>query len=445
MSYFYNFIISFMFTSAFVFIFKKLGNYNEYKLKFEIILVIFISSLDLMLFQINIEPLGWGLYYLTLGLGLYKVYSDNSYYFFKIYVITFLIFQISDIVVGYMLHKMAYSCVYLSDTFMGYILYKQIGNYYNCSLYNEFIIQLMIIFLSVIIYVVIDRSNILKHNKSITIEEDNILWIYIVSMLMVFITITYYFQNINTNLDNYLIFFMGLFLSCMLISFIIFFMLNRLYVEKNEKKNVQIYTNMIEEYLENMRTFKHDYNNMLMSLSGFIEIGDMNSLKRYFYEELLNVRYSECENASSLVNIKNIPVKGLISIKTSKAISLGINVVLNVLKPVENFVLKDIDICRILGILIDNAVEASVESDNKILNIGILNDEDEIYIIISNSYKIKPVIHKIFEKGYSTKGEDRGLGLDILKKIKENKYQNLNINTFIKDNMFHQELIIEDK
>ncbi|SHH54767.1 two-component system, AgrA family, sensor histidine kinase AgrC [Tepidibacter thalassicus DSM 15285] len=419
-----NFIMTYIFTYSFIYVFKKLGNYKLYSLFYEMNLVIFLSLLETLLVKIFPDFLRLGIYYLVLSFGMYLVYSKNKLRFFKIYIITFGIFQISDL-------------------FIGYILYEYTSILDTYSFLKDVFFELLIIFVAVLISSLLKKVKILNLKEDIKLEESKILWFYIIFMIMVFVIIVYSFEYANYDIDmnKFVLLCMLVFFVCAIISYVIFFILYKLYIEKNEKRNIQLYVNMIEESLENMRVFRHDYRNTLMCINGYILTNNMEGLKKYFYENLMNDKYMNV-NIYGLINIKNIPVKGLVSIKLAKASSLGLNLNLNIENNIEDFLLRDIDICKILGILIDNAIEASIESNDKIINIGMEDDGDEIYIIISNSFKSKPNINRIFEKGYSTKGEDRGLGLNIVRKLNK-KYHNMSINTFIKDNLFHQEILIK--
>ncbi len=285
------------------------------------------------------------------------------------------------------------------------------------------------------------------YNKSYEINNDHInkvFWVYIVFLIMVFTLIIYDYENIDKNLNKFIMLFILLFICCALLSYGVYIVLGKLYKEKNQKKDIQLYANMIEESLENMRAFKHDYRNTLMCISGYIASKNMEGLETYFYENLVDDKYIN-NNMYGIINIENIPLKGLINVKSSKASSLGINFNLNIENYIEDFILKEVDICKIFGILIDNAIEASTESKEKIIDININEDNKKLIIHISNSYNLEPNLNNIFIKGYSTKGRDRGLGLDIIKKINDKQYSNMNINTYIKDHLFNQEIIIYKK
>ena len=105
------------------------------------------------------------------------------------------------------------------------------------------------------------------------------------------------------------------------------------------------------------------------------------------------------------------------------------------------------ELCRILGILLDNAIEAAKMCEEKIINIQVRRDFkiDRKLIIIENTYKNKSLnIDKIFEKGYSTKKNNEelhGLGLWNIRRILH-KNSNLNLFTTKKDKLFSQQLEI---
>ena len=99
---------------------------------------------------------------------------------------------------------------------------------------------------------------------------------------------------------------------------------------------------------------------------------------------------------------------------------------------------------RILGILLDNAIEASSECSEKIINITIRNEENKHrqVLIISNTYPNKDVdTEKIYEKAYTTKPNNTGLGLWEVRKIL-NKNNNLNLFTTKNSEFFTQQLEI---
>ena len=103
-----------------------------------------------------------------------------------------------------------------------------------------------------------------------------------------------------------------------------------------------------------------------------------------------------------------------------------------------------IDLSRILGIILDNAIEASLESDDKRVNIAFINKNSSVIIVLINTFKGDiPLLSKLFKEGFSTKGENRGFGLSNLKDI-IGKYMNISLDTYIENNEFYQEITINN-
>lgn len=106
--------------------------------------------------------------------------------------------------------------------------------------------------------------------------------------------------------------------------------------------------------------------------------------------------------------------------------------------------MKIYEFARILGILLDNAIESSSECDNKIMNITFRNDakNNRNLVIIENTYKDKEInIDNIFNKGISSKENHTGLGLWEIRKIL-NKNNNVNLHTDKNNEYFVQQLEI---
>lgn len=105
--------------------------------------------------------------------------------------------------------------------------------------------------------------------------------------------------------------------------------------------------------------------------------------------------------------------------------------------------MKCLDLCRLIGIFLNNAIESSLLCANKFVDIGIIKNDSEIIIVIINSCKDScPPVYKLYEDGFSTKGTGHGLGLASVKEMIDKKYSNVLLNTNISNGTFKQELII---
>lgn len=146
------------------------------------------------------------------------------------------------------------------------------------------------------------------------------------------------------------------------------------------------------------------------------------------------------DNCTDQLKFIHIPeLKGLLSARLAQALSRGIDLEIDIPEPVSNIPLNKIDLCRLVGIIVDNAVDElstnAYKNEIKLLKFGILIDNKDVLIICSNNCKNTPDIKNIFSKEYTTKGLGRGLGLYNLKKICE-KSENILVATHIKENEF---------
>lgn len=140
-----------------------------------------------------------------------------------------------------------------------------------------------------------------------------------------------------------------------------------------------------------------------------------------------------------------LTILGIYNLLTSKyheAEAKDIKVNMTFLLDLNTLKMKIYEFARILGILLDNAIEASSECDEKIINITFRNDSknNRQLITIENTYQNKDIdTEKIFEKGVSEKENHTGLGLwEVRKIIKKNN--NANLFTSKTDKFFSQQL-----
>jgi two-component system sensor histidine kinase AgrC len=195
--------------------------------------------------------------------------------------------------------------------------------------------------------------------------------------------------------------------------------------------------------VDGLRTFKHDYNNTLATLYGYVQLNDTKSLKRMFKEIL-----EESKQISSLDKlnpnlIKDPNIFGILIAKYQECIKRNIAMEFEIFAELENLEIKTYDLTRIIGIFLDNAIEAAGGSTEKKINLLINEDKATVTIEISNTYSNKEIsIEHMFEKGVSSKGENRGLGLYKVKEILK-RCTGAELKTTNDDNVFLQKLIIQ--
>lgn len=205
------------------------------------------------------------------------------------------------------------------------------------------------------------------------------------------------------------------------------------------------YTQTLETLYNQMRAFKHDYTNILTTMACYLEEKDYEGLHGYFNEHILPTGQEfrlKTYPVGALTNISILELKSLLYTKVLQALAQDLVLTMDIPYKVDNVSMDVIDLTRILGIFLDNALEAAGASQKKELYIGILQEEKSCIFSIINSCDTEGIsMGCLGTPGYSTKGKDRGIGLANVNKILE-KYPSVLLNTQWKDNLFSQKLEI---
>ena len=208
-------------------------------------------------------------------------------------------------------------------------------------------------------------------------------------------------------------------------------------------RDMERYSRHIEELYKEVRSFRHDYSNLLTSLRLGIEEEDMEQIKEVYDSVLKDSSEKLQDNKydlGRLVNIRDKALKSLLAGKFLKARDKKI--VFNVEVPEEIQVegMRLLDFLTIVSILCDNAIEASAEASQPHVSIAFLKNGAQETFIIENSIKEEGIdISEIFSFGASSKGEERGIGLYTVMKIVES-HPNTSLNTTCKNQVFRQVL-----
>ena len=208
-------------------------------------------------------------------------------------------------------------------------------------------------------------------------------------------------------------------------------------------RDMERYSRHIEKLYKEVRSFRHDYTNLLTSLSLGIEEEDMEQIKEVYDSVLKDSVQKLRDNKydlGRLVNIRDRALKSLLAGKFIKARERDI--VFNVEVPEEIQVegMSLLDFLTIVSILCDNAIEASAEASQPHVSIAFIKNGAQETFIIENSIKEEGIdVSEIFSFGVSSKGEGRGVGLYTVMKIVES-YPNASLNTTCQDQVFRQVL-----
>lgn len=286
-------------------------------------------------------------------------------------------------------------------------------------------------FIMIICFVFINIKSI-KYNLNKVIEnvELKIDKNYFAVILLIFETISlislfsYYNYNNTVNLIiNYLIIvFIGIIAYALL---------------KIKNDNIEIYNKYkiasynlreYEKLLTEQRILNHDTKNDFIALRGMVEQNENNELIIDYITELIKYRIKD--NQDLLNQTSCIPLGGLQAIVYQKLLlakEKKIRIFLNISKDLKKIKKLNLNVdtlrnlCTIIGIFLDNSIEANDNVKDKEINLTMLLKNKKMYIKISNSYNNRNINDSKVSR-HSTKGNGRGNGLKIVNKlIEENK------------------------
>ncbi len=224
----------------------------------------------------------------------------------------------------------------------------------------------------------------------------------------------------------------------------------KLEITSQNLEQEKYYNTTLKLLFDDIRTFRHDFGNIVQAIGGYANNNDVDGLKQYYKQLQLDFEDVKSLEMLNPTIIDNPAIYSLLTAKYNKAINLGISMTVHVSLKLEKLNIKIYEFTRVLGILLDNAIEACENCDEKIINLEIRRDEKSPrqLLLIQNTYFDKNVnLDRINEKGYTSKKDDgmpHGLGLWEVNKIL-NRSKNLNLYTTKDSIFFTQQLEIYDK
>lgn len=250
----------------------------------------------------------------------------------------------------------------------------------------------------------------------------------------------------NNNIITYLV------IIVMLICILLYLFKQKIENEKISKKYDELLDVMksYESDIKEQRTLRHETKNEFATIKCKLQDKEDNKTIIEYIDSVIGEK--EKAGSTKYSKFKYLPsngLKGFFYYKFIEAEKKGINVSINISKQIENSFLKDIetkdfkDLARIIGVYLDNAIEASSTSEDKKLGIEMYLIKEKIEIIITNTFNNEINLDKIGKESFSTKGKHRGHGLLLVNKIlsENNMFEAKNE---IRGNIYIQSLKIKD-
>ena len=213
------------------------------------------------------------------------------------------------------------------------------------------------------------------------------------------------------------------------------------------EESLEEYSHRLEKLYNDISQVKKDYLEGLKNMEDSIQRRDLPALKQE-YAELLeksgnSLTLSNYE-LSRLINLEITSLKSLFSAKVLEAENLGIKVNLELPDVISSTQIEALDLVVISSVFLNNAIEATVKSEDPTLTVSFFKNQDYLTLVIDNTTREeRSPVSRIFDEGVSSKGEGRGLGLSKVAEIL-NRYPKVNLETRSCDYHFTQVLSFRD-
>lgn len=383
------------------FVIKNLTGSDEkiYSLKNVLILFLLVIA-NALIYNIEYKYMITLVNFFFLVLGYKFIFKKSFFQSLILTVVLIILAAISDVVLY----------IIMSNIFEQSML-KETG---IVMLISNILVGVVTVLLSKIKTLIKFITNLLlKFNKNSSAQFLLIssLWIFIISLLC---------YSIVTSPINSFTFWIGI---CIEVVFIVF-MLNYFrdkyrYISLNEKfDDLYNYIQTMEEYIDSEKLNIHEYKNQLSVIKSMTN----NKKIKEYIDSLVVETKIEGEWSSELKTLPKGGLKGLLYYKLAQASSKGINVLVTVSKDCnavfKKFSLEETkQLSRLVGIYMDNAIEATANTKKKNLTLEIYKIKGNVNIVISNSIEEDIDLKQVTKKGFSSKGKGRGNGLYLAKKM----------------------------
>lgn len=219
----------------------------------------------------------------------------------------------------------------------------------------------------------------------------------------------------------------------------------QLALQQQEQEITREYMTQMEYLYQDMCSFRHDYKNILSTMEYYMEHKELDKLEEYFRQEILPTASSlpgQDFILGRLTQVQVAPIKSLLCSKLCSCQNKQIPFTLSIPEPVTHFPMDVLSLSQILGILLDNAMEAALQTEKPYLEIILLPQEEHIYIEIKNStLPLTVPISDLSRRGFSTKKGHTGLGLHTVQKLLA-PLDHVQFSLEVQDSIFSAKLVL---
>lgn len=316
-----------------------------------------------------------------------------------------------------------YLIIFISETIVAMLLSMilEIFHYESMALLKNTIIINTIIYIISYSIIIINKKrliNLIKGNDFSNKGNSVItfLIIFTIALLGIKIPLTDWHFNIDFIITMLILF------CCCIIGFLI--LKQKSIIKKTTSMYQQLveYSDITNKLLEDYRTVSHEHKNQLLIISSMLENNDTEITE--YIENLLEKRnIIKYQWIGELNRLPLSGLKGLINYKLIEMENNGFDICISISKDLMKLKLNNLttkqkdNLYSIIGVYLDNAIEATKNSIKKEISLEIYKNKKDIVIILANTYSGEIDLDKIDNYGYTTKGKNHGIGLHLVKKI----------------------------
>ena len=312
------------------------------------------------------------------------------------------------------------------------------------TLFTNYYTMVSVIILDVLLnifeYIILTKTTIIEKLD----DEYGLLYFYLILYIWISSMVIYYLTTYVFNIDavSYIIA-MVVVVSQLFFSLFVYSINKKIRQDKlslQQINDLKIYTQQLESSQRGLRKFKHDYQNMLLSL----KLSAKKSHDKELIDKLAEYSSKTLEDKvlwqfNDVDNVKDELLKSLFISKLNRIFQNNIQYSFECRDVIDSLSneYNAFDIIRILGITYDNAIEESLElGDEARIDTMVYRENGELEIEIKNRCRNTDLtIQDMKKSGFTTKKNHDGLGLANIEELSQ-PYNDIFINYQIKDGWF---------
>ena len=175
---------------------------------------------------------------------------------------------------------------------------------------------------------------------------------------------------------------------------------------------LELSNTQMDDLNHTLRAQRHDFLNHLQVVYSLMEMNEYAEATDY-----LEKVYGEIRSVSTFLSTRSTAVNALLKVKAGACAQDQIDLTMDIKSPLDGMAIPAWELCRVLGNLFDNAIDAAKHAEKPRISLSIAEDIRSYLFTIENNGATIPedMLGSVFEVGVSTKGENRGMGLSIVR------------------------------